>query len=63
MTFNLGVELAQLVISLLAILLKGNPTDIENAILAVVRKGYEVYIAQTGKPIDPSLIQPIPPIQ
>ena len=63
MNFDLGLQLAELVIALLATLLKGNPTDIENAILAIVRKGYQAYYAQTGKPIDPSLIQPIPPIE
>ena len=62
MNIDLGIELAQLVIGLLATILKGNPTAIEQAILDVVSKGYEAYEAQVGKPLDPSLIQPIPPL-
>lgn len=63
MNFDIGLELASLVISLLSMLVKGNPTDIENAILAIVKKGYAAYETQTGRAIDPTLIQPIPPIE
>lgn len=63
MGIDLGIELAQLVISLLATILKGNPTAIEQSILDIVKKGYSAYEQQTGKPLDASLIQPIPPIE
>ena len=62
MTIDLGLELAQLVIGLLATILKGNPTAIEQAILAIVQKGYDAYQAQTGRALDPSLIKPIDPL-
>lgn len=63
MSVDLALELAQLVISLLASIFKKNPTQIEQNIIDIIKKGYEAYEEQTGKPIDPSLITPIDPIQ
>ena len=52
-------ELLPTIITLLGKLIKGNPTEIEQAALAVVQSSATIYQAQVGKPIDPTLITPI----
>jgi hypothetical protein len=41
---------------------KGNPTDLENAILSIIQTGVSAYETHKGSPIDPSLIKPIQPL-
>ena len=62
MTIDLLLEILQIAIQAASGLIKGNPTGIEQAILDIVSKGYAAYEAQTGKPLDPDLIKPIPPL-
>jgi hypothetical protein len=59
---DLILEILALGIQAAGALFKGNPTAVEQAILGIVQKGYAAYEAQTGKPLDPSLIKPIPPL-
>lgn len=56
------LELVQLGISILGETVKGNPTNLEQALLDLSRKSIAAYEAQTGKPIDPALLNPIDPI-
>ena len=44
-------------------LLKNNPTALEQALLGIIQSGVSAYEAQVGKPIDPTLIKPISPVQ
>ena len=46
-------------IQVLGSTIKGNPTNLEEAILKMVQQGHAAYKAQTGKEIDPSTIKPI----
>lgn len=56
------LEIVQLGITVLGEEVKGNPTNIEQALLDLVQKSVGAYEAQTGKPIDPTLIRPIDPL-
>lgn len=56
------LQLAGLVIAAIGATVKGNPTEIEAAILQVVQAGASAYEAQKGQPIDPSLLKPIDPV-
>lgn len=55
-------ELIQLGINVLGAFLKGNPTALEQAILDLTLAGHKAYQLQAGKPIDPTLLQPIDPL-
>lgn len=56
------LEIAQLAIIILGEEAKGNPTNIEQALLDMAQKSVAGYEAQAGKPIDPTLLHPIEPI-
>lgn len=49
-------------IDILGGLYAGNPTQLEQALLSMVQKSVQAYEAQTGKPIDPTLLKPIEPV-
>lgn len=59
MTIELILELIGLGVSAAGQFVKGNPTQLEQSLLAIVQKGVSAYEQHTGKPIDPSLIRPI----
>ena len=61
-TLDLILTIVQIGINAASTLVKGNPTGVEQAILDIVKKGYEAYESHTGKPIDSSLIKPIEPL-
>lgn len=54
--------LVQLGISVLGETVKGNPTNLEQSLLEMAQKSVAAYEAQTGKPIDASLLHPIDPV-
>lgn len=56
------LELIGAGVQLLGATVKGNPTNLEASLLAIAQKGVAAYEAQTGKPIDPSLLRPIDPV-
>lgn len=61
-TLDRLLDLASLVITALGLAIKGNPTELEQALLAIARASVGAYEGQVGKPIDPSLIKPIEPL-
>jgi len=50
---NLVYQLVELAITLAQSELDG---DVEKAIVAVIQKGLETYVAQTGQPLNPALL-------
>lgn len=59
---DLILELVGLGISVLGSTIKGNPTNLEQSLLAIAQKGVAAYEAQTGKAIDPALLKRIDPV-
>jgi hypothetical protein len=53
------LELAGLIFTALGAIIKGNPTNLEMALLRIAQAGVSTYEAQVGQPIDPSLLKRI----
>lgn len=54
--------IVQLGITILAEEARGNPTNLEQSLLDMAKKGVAAYEAQSGKPIDPALLHEIEPV-